>query len=790
LIYVRQALRSLTTNPGVALSSVVTVALGLGIGTAMFEIFESVLLRPLPYRDAGGLVEVLAAYPSFDSYVSHKDFESLREGGAFRGIALTHGPKELDFAGLGATQSSVPTMAVSKEFFDLMGTPTQIGRTISAADVESNSKVALLSYPFWHRLGASPDAIGRTVRLDDRLYTVIGVMPPGFELLYGSSLWVPLLPEDTKGHGHDSRIVARLRGDLTPGQLEAQLDAVSAALSGTNLPYSYRYKMRSVRETIAGKHRPLLLILAGSVLFVFLLACSNVSHLFLARHTKRRAEFAVRIALGAGRLDLLLPVLGESAFICSCGLAFGLFLSHWIRRAAQGLIPVELPRLDQAGLNIETLMFAVGLTVLSVFVVFALPAFEIFRQEPLSVIKGAASGEQSGPSGGFSRRAALLMVNSALAMVLSVGALLLLQSLVGLLAIDVGFSPSRLFTAEVSLPAKQYDAGPRTVVAFQEILRRVGSLGGISHAAISDRVPFGGTGVSVEIETKTNTGDSRQRFVNFERVSLGLSGVYGIPLVAGRDFEPTDVAGRSRVALVNQTLARMFWPSETAIGKRFRGGFGTKDELTEVVGVVGDMRSVKLETPPVPTVYVPFTQAPSNSMFVVARSSLPAGALTSAVEGAVQAGDRSLRIENVRTGNDLLSKSLRQPEFLSGLLTAFSALALLLSAVGVYGVISYWVEQSTREIGVRIALGARPFGVVRMVIGRTLRTVGVGLVAGLIIALVVVQVLNSVLYGVQPRNPVALSLGALVVAVVTVVAAAGPALRAASLDPMIALRHD
>ena len=785
ITHLRQSWRVLASSPGFALFAILTMALGLGVGTAMFEVFESILLRPLPYRDAGSLVEVFSASPSFEILMSEADYESIRAAGLFERIALRH-PEDFDFEGLGASEPAVAAMAASDEFFETLGTQARRGRTFSAKD--GGAKVAVLSHGFWRRLGSDPDAVGKVVRLDSSLYTVIGVMPPDFELLDQSSLWVPLSPSDTVNHGSDSWVVARLRRDLSPGQLKARLDVMSANLSSPAMPFSYR--IHSVREIVVGKYRPLLTILTGSILFVFLLACSNVSNLILARHSRRRVEFAIRVALGAEIPDLLFPLLAESGLICSSGLAIGLVLSRWIREATQRMIPVAMPRLDQAGLNSQVILFAAGLTGLSVLLVSVLPLIEIFRQTPHSPIKGARSGEQPGTLAGFSRRAVLLVANSALAMVLLVGAVLMLQSLTGLLAIDIGFSPKQLFTAAVCLSPSKYSTDQKVVSVFQDMLHNVALIHGLKHAAIANAIPLGGTGTSVQIETETGAGGRRQQFVEVSIASSGLFGVYGVPFLAGRDFEPSDAIGHPRVALVSQLAAKMLWPNESAIGKRFRGGWGSKGALTEVVGVVGDVRALKLQTPPAPTVYLPYTQVPSSTMFIVARSGLPVSPLTSAVSEAVKGVDRDQRLDNIRTGDDLLSASLREPEFVGGLLGGFSLLALLLSAIGVYGVVSYWVSQSTREIGVRIALGAQRTAVVRMVIGRTFRIAAVGLAAGLFVSLAVVHFLSSVLYEVQPRNPVSLLLGAAVVAAVTLVAAAAPAVRAATVDPIRALRCD
>jgi putative ABC transport system permease protein len=792
MIHLRRGIRGLAASPGFTLFAILTMALGLGVGTSIFEVFEAVLLRPLPYRDANTLVEVFAGFPSFQALVSRDDFESIRAAGLFERMALRH-PKDFEFTGFGTSAPSVRGMAVSNDFFQVMGTAAAFGRTFSAADEGANSmdeppksNLAVLSHPFWRSLGSSPDSVGKAIRLDDTLYTVIGVMPPDFELLEGCKVWVPLQPKDTKGHGGDSRIAARLRGDLSNDQLKARLDIISATLSEPNMPYSYR--LHRARDVIVGKFRPLLTILAGAILFVFLLACSNVSHLVLARQNRRRSEFAIRIALGAGRRELLWPLIAESSVICLCGMAVGLVLCGCITSLALKVVPANIPRLQLAGLNSQVMWFSAGLTVLSVLLVSILPAFEIFRHSPHNLMKGGA--EPSGARTGLSRRAVLLVVNSALAMVLLAGAVLMLQTLSGLLAIDLGFSPKELFTAEISLSTANSSTEQRRVTVLGDMMRSIASVHGLEHVAMADGVPFGGTSTSVEITAQTNTEESRRRFVNVQVASSGLSRVYEIPFLAGRDLEPTDVVGRPRVALVSRTLAQMLWPGENPIGKKFQGGWGSKGQLTEVVGEVGDMRSIKLQTPPSPTVYLPYTQVPSSSMFIVARSPIPTPALASALSSAIETVDKDQRLENIRTGSDLLSASLREPKFIGGLLIGFSALALLLSAVGVYGVVSYWVAQSTREIGVRIALGARPAAVVRMVIGGTLGIVSMGLAAGLAIALGSVQVLSGFLYEVQPRNPVALLLGAGIVGLMTVIAASVPAIRAASVDPICALRCD
>ncbi len=787
----RFGIRTMIKSPGFAAAAAVTLALGIGANTAVFSAVNAVLLKPLPFADPDRLVMVFDVQPevprapaSFPIYVDWRDENrvfTLVGGSSPRSVVLT---------GSG-DPTRVNGASVTSTFFTVLDVPPFVGRPISAEeDQPGGPKAVVLSYRLWEqRFGADPELVGRTITLDGEPHLVVGVMPPGFDYPQRAQLWLPLARafDETTRDGHFMRVVARLKPDVTFEQARTEMEALGQRLSELR-SHPHGTTIRSFGEFLVGNSGRPLLVLLGAASFVLLIACVNVANLLLARAVSRERELAVRVALGAGRVRLLRQLLTESVALALLGGGLGVVAAGWLIRLFMGLAPASFPRLADIGVDLRVLAATAAASVLTGVVFGMLPAMHALRANPNQSLRDG-SGKTSG--GARARRANRLLVTTevALALVLLVGAGLMVKSLYRLQAEDPGISVDRLLTFQVELTSGRYDSNETGWTFYRDLLDRLRALPGIESAGGINLLPLDNWGwnTSFQIEGHEPWPAGQEPIAEHRAVTSDYFGTMGIPVVRGRAIDDRDTAAAASVVMINDSFARQFFENEDPIGRRIvRGGVPV-----EIVGVAADVKQSRLDRPTAPEIYHPITQATYGFLAVVvrARTSDPL-ALVPAVREQVAALDPDLPITQVATMRQVVSASVRQPRLSSTLIGLFAALAALMATVGVYGVMSYSVSERTRELGIRIALGADARSVMRLVVAEGLTTAGVGTAVGALASVALTRVLGSQLYEVSPTDPLVLGATAAGVLVVAMAAALVPARRAMRVDPMVALRAE
>ncbi|MBN1203605.1 MAG: ABC transporter permease [Myxococcaceae bacterium] len=789
----RFGVRTLWRSPGFTLVAVLTVALGVGANTALFGAVHAVLLRPLPYAAPDRLVAV-SMVP--EAGASPATLFALRE----RSRTLT------DIAGyvrrtVTLTGSGEPELLsgalVSAELFSALGVVPRFGRALQPADNRPGAAfVAVLGHGLWlRRFGGDPGVVGRTVTLDGMPFTVVGVMPRGFSFPGDDvGLWLPLRLDPTSG---DSDIgFLTLLGRLAPGrgstEANAELRTLGAALRAERpgvLPEDFGglARVTPLRDVLVGEVGPALLLLLGAVGCVLLIACANVAGLLLARATGRRTELAVRAALGASTGRLARQLLTESVLLGLVGGLAGLVLARWGADAVGAALPGTLPEAGRVGVDGPVLAFGLALS-LGVGLLFGLvPALRAARGDP-------HAGLRPGGTGGLGRGqrrllGGLVAGEMALALVLTVGASLMLQTVWKLQRMDTGFTTERVLTLAVELPDARYGDGGRGAVFFREALERIRALPGVEAAGAIHRLPLASDNVDVtlRIEGRPTPLDGSAD-VDRRVVTLGYFDALRVPLLRGRALDATDT-DTARVAVVNEALARRLFPGEEVLGRRVWTDFEGKEGWTTIVGVVGDTRNQALGSAPRPQLYRPHAQVPSTRMTLVVRTRGEPLALARAVREALWAVDPDVPMGEVRTLEQVARDSIATPRLVLSLLVLFALLALVLGAVGLYGVMSYAVGQRTYEFGVRLALGASGADVLRQVAAEGLVLAGAGIAAGLVLGLAAGRVLSRLVFGVGTSDPLTLLGASGVLAVVALLASLVPAWRAARVDPGRVLRE-
>ena len=819
----RYALRMLVRSPGFTAVAVATLALGIGANTAIFSVVHAVLLKPLPFEKPEELVRVTADQTGqgvTDVGTSPPELFDYRDrSNAFSAISGLY-PINANITGMERPERA-EVLLVDLNYFDMLGVKPQVGRFFEKNDYRPGiAEIAVISDGWWRRhYAADPNAIGRTFRLDDDMYTIVGVAPPGFRhpgqsLQTDVEVWAPSgwsaapfrLPIP-RGAYFFRGALARLKPGVTVGAAQRRLDALAESFR-KEYPNDYRAsdgwtpRVVPLQQDVVGATRPALVVLLAAVGFVLLIACANVANLLLARASARRREIAVRQALGAGRARLVRQLLTESLALSLAGGVVGLALAAWGVEALVRLAPANLPRLTEIRVDVTVLLFTLGAALVTGVLFGLVPALQTAGGEMSASLKDSARGTSSG--GGRRLRSVLVVAEFALALVLLTGAALLLRTLERLHRVDPGFRPHGLVTASMWLPQPnlpetgRYFKNAAQVVLYRRILERVRAIPGVQAADGATRVPFGGfpnmNPFVVEGRDPERGGLGTAEFAS---ASAGYFGTMAIPLKRGRAFDTRDVETAAPVAVVSESFAKRFFPGEDAIGKRIALGRGNAaanggngPRWTEIVGVVGDVKSSALDLEERPAVYRPLEQAANLAFTLVIRTRLAAGPLAAAVESEIHSIDNELPLYAVRTMDEAMGRTLAQRRFAMRLLGLFAAAALLLSAVGISGVIAYSVSQRTQEIGIRMALGARPLDVRRMLLGEGARLAGLGVVIGLAGAFLLTRLMASLLYGVGPRDPLTFFVVPGVLAAVALAATDLPARRASRVDPIRALRGD
>lgn len=806
----RFAVRQFRRNPGFAAVAVLTLALGIGANTAVFTVVSQVLLRPLPYAEEERVVTVWNTHVDGQLGLSEQEFleyDRLEDRFASLG-AYAFG--SLNLAGEGEAER-LPAVFVSAGVFPSVGTPLSAGRAFQPEeDVPGAAPVVLLSESLWERrFGRDPALLGRTVALDGTARTVIGILPSGFRLPGGFSGPAPdaVAPLALDRAAPDARnihylnAVGRLADGVTVGQARAALDAAAGRVAGRlgTLPESFSATAIPVREDVVGSARPALLILLGAVGLVLLVACVNIANLLLARSDARMRELAVRVSLGAGRRRLVRQLLTETAVLAAAGGGAGLGLGLLGAGALVSLGPPGIPRLD--GVSVEPAVFAFCLlaTALTALAVGLLPATRVSREEPVEALKGIR-GSTSG-SGGARLRRGLVTAQVAFAAALAIGAGLLVRSFVELRAVDPGFDDARTLTLEVSLPSSSYPDAPSTRRYFDLLRAEVEALPGVEAAGGTTSLPLassiGDWGVRIRGRGPEGLGE-RGPAPDWMVVTEGYFDAMGIPVVWGRTFDRRDAPGGAQTVVISEAFAARHWPDGEASGAQLRMTTNIDTLWRTVVGIVGDVRQTSLEEEPRPTMYLPHSQFPSTtgdvvigSLDLAVRARLDeASGIVGAVRRAASEIDPSVPVANVRTMREVTREATATQSFQGILLGGFAVLALALVLVGVYGVTAYLVARRTREIGIRIALGASPGGVRSLVLREGLTVTAAGLAIGLAGAWALARALEGLLYGVTARDPLTFIAVPLLLGATALVAAAIPAARAARVDPLEALRQE
>ena len=806
------ALRTLGRSPGFTTVVVLTLALGIGASTAIFSIVNAVVLRPLDYPEPQQLVRItseLRGFGATDTGVAPAeliDYQSRTD--LFTAVAGLQGVSANVTSG--DTPERVEVMLVSWSYFSVLGVAPAHGRTFGRDDdTPGVANVAVVSDGFWRRrLNGDPQAVGRTIVIDEDSILIVGVMPRGFRHPGRTSqgdvdVWSPAgfrTPASAPPSRSRRRIwgcLARLQPGVTVEQARARLAEYGVTVSA-QFPSDYperngwRPSVTPLREDVVGGIATPMFVLLCGVGLLLLVACVNVAHLVLARTSARRQELAIRRALGASGGQLMSQLAIESAMLAAAGGALAVLVASWGLRALVALAPGRVPRLDDVTLDL-TAVAVTALIALAVTLVFAFgPALHLRGAATFAALKEGGPGRSS--DGRAARtRGFLVAAEVAMATVLLVGAGLFIRTVVGMLNVPVGFEIDRLLTARVALPRPNdlaratYVDPARRAAAFHEALRRVGALPGVERAAMSSQIPMGGFNAPVFVELARDPADGGPRPVVHDfQVSSGYFDTMATRIVRGRPFADADGAGSEPVAIVSETAARMLWKGRDPIGETLR--FSPELPWMTVIGVAGDVRNRRLIDPPQPILYRPLEQGPGFLVALLVRARAGTPALGESVARAVREVDPNLPVHSVRTMNEVIESNVAERRFLMRVLVIFGTLATALALLGIYGVMAYSVSQRTREIGIRMAIGARQADVSRMVLRSGLVLTAGGVCAGIAVALALTQLVESQLFGVRPADP--LTMASVVVLMIVVAAGAAylPARRAARVDPVAALR--
>ncbi len=791
----RYGLRMLMKKPGFTLTAVITLALGIGATSVIFSFVNGILLRPLPYRDSDRLVLLDETAPKrgiASMGVSYLNFLDWREQNrVFTGVAAYDGGVDYTLSGSGEPEE-LTCAWVSYNTFEILGVAPILGRPFTIEEERwKNGLVVILSHDLWtRRFDAKPDVIGRTIALNNRSHTVIGVMPPGFKFPAAADLWVPTPPVAGERTDHGWSAIARLKPGVTIEQAQSEMTAVARHIEEQN-PVTNEglgVKLIPLREGLAGDYRKALLILMGVVGLVLLIACVNVANLLLARASARAKEVAIRTALGAGRWRIFRQLLTESLVLGVMGGALGLTLAFWGLDLLLAAIPIDLPFWMKFELDGRVLGFTAGVTLLTALTFGAAPALQASKVDLNEALK--EGGRSSSGAGRHQTLRSLVVAEVALSLVLLIGAGLMMRSFMRLQHTNSGFNPENLLTLSLNVPMVKYDAMEKFYAFYKELLERIRVMPGVDAACAVSNLPLGGGSWedSLTVEGYPALSVGQAPMINFTVITPNYFRAMGIPLLIGRDFNDADTGVSTNVTIIDERLAREYWPNESPIGKRVRfGPPEDKEQWYTIVGVVGAVKNESLNLTLRKTVYIPNAQYPLDDMSLAIRAMNPEN-LAPAIQRQVKAMDPNLPIINMRTMTEVVSRSVWQPRLYAILFGVFAAVALALASVGLYGVMAYSVSERSREIGVRMALGAERRDVLKLVVaqGMTLTLIGIGV--GLAAALALTRLMRSLLFEVSVTDPLTFAGLAALLSVVALLACYLPARRATKVDPMVSLK--
>ena len=793
---IRYGLRSAWKRPGFTMVALITLALGIGANTAIFSLINAVLIRPLPFRDPDRLVWTWGNIRNGGNRasVSPLDFLDYRQRNqTFEEFAaMISVPVSANLTG-GGEPERLPAAAVTGNYFQALGVQPALGRTfVPENETAGRDQVAVLSYALWQRrFGGDPGIINKRITLDDKSFEVVGVMPRDFEFPAAAEIWLPLNFDGSPGmkqrKAHFLRPIGRLKVGVSLAQAQADTDGIArqleAAYPDTNTGWNLR--LVSLRDQMVGNIKSTLYILLGAVALVLLIACANVANLLMAHAASRQKEIAVRSALGAGRLRIMRQMITESVMLAVVGGALGTLLAIW---GVQGLVTLSganIPVTANVKIDTTVLTFTLATSLITGLLFGIAPAIRTMKLNLSETLKeGGRSGSENAQRN--RTRSLLVILESAVAVMLLVGAGLLVRSLIRLQNTNPGFNRSNVLTMRIDLPRQKY-AAPEALAGFWEQFEaRVGSLPGVESVGLVSELPLSGqpNDMPYTVEGRAPLAANQAFDDDFRRVNQDYFRTLKIPFIRGRNFTPQEVRAGAKVLIISESLAAQTFPNEEPLGKRLVMSFG--NQPFEIVGIVGDVRHRSLATPPLPAMYMPAFESGAN---VVIRTQ-DSQSLAASVRREMAMIDPNQPIATVRTMDQWLGLAVAAPRYRTGLFGLFAVLALVLSAVGIFGVMSYSVSQRTHEIGVRMALGARQMDVLGLVVRQGMSLVLVGLGIGLLGAIALTRVMASLLFEVGTKDPATFVGVAMLLALVAFIACYIPARRATKVDPLVALRYE